>query len=83
MVEGPMRLTIAALAATLLTAFAAGSPIIAQRGPRTSNTLEVPSAPSIAWYGTWKDGLAEAKRTNRPILLMSAAPQCHGVPGMW
>jgi hypothetical protein len=78
-----MRLTFAALAVTLLTGFAAGSPVIAQRGARASNTLKVPSTPSIAWYGTWKDGLAEAKRTDRPILLMSAAPQCHGVPGMW
>ena len=46
-------------------------------------TLEVPTEPSIAWFGTWEAGLAEAKRTDRPILLMSAAPQCHGVPGMW
>jgi hypothetical protein len=38
---------------------------------------------SIAWFGTWQQGLAEAKRTGRPILLMSATPQCHGVPGVW
>ena len=37
----------------------------------------------IAWFGTWDPGLAEAKRTGRPILLMSAAPFCGGVPGMW
>ena len=37
----------------------------------------------IAWYGTWELGLAEAKRTGRPILLMSAAPRCHDVPGLW
>jgi len=37
----------------------------------------------IAWYTTWQEGLAEAKRTNRPIMLHSAAPQCSGVPGMW
>lgn len=39
--------------------------------------------PKIAWYGTLKDGLAEAKRSNRPIFLVSAAPQCQNVPGMW
>ena len=39
--------------------------------------------PSIAWYGTLKDGLAEAKRSGRPILFVSAAPQCLGVSGIW
>jgi hypothetical protein len=38
---------------------------------------------SIAWYGTWEQGLAEAKRLDLPILLHSAAPRCGGVPGMW
>jgi len=37
----------------------------------------------IAWHGTWQGGLAEAKRTGKPILLVSAAPQCHNVPGVW
>ena len=37
----------------------------------------------IAWYGTWERGLAAAKSTGRPILLISAAPQCHGVSGLW
>jgi len=37
----------------------------------------------IAWFGTWEAGLAEAQRTKRPILLVSAAPQCHEVPGIW
>jgi len=37
----------------------------------------------IAWYGTWEQGLAEAKRLDLPILLHSAAPRCGGVPGMW
>jgi len=39
--------------------------------------------PKIAWYGTMAGGLAEAKRSGRPILLVSGAPQCHGVPGVW
>jgi len=37
----------------------------------------------IAWHGVLTDGLADAKATNRPIMLLSAAPQCAGVPGMW
>jgi hypothetical protein len=37
----------------------------------------------IAWYGVLQDGLDEAKRTGKPILFITAAPQCGGVPGMW
>jgi len=40
-------------------------------------------AGKIAWHGTWKGGLAEAKRTAKPIMLVSAVPQCHSVPGVW
>jgi len=39
--------------------------------------------PRIAWYGTLMNGLAEAKRSSRPILLVSGAPQCLGVSGIW
>ena len=37
----------------------------------------------IVWHGTWKGGLAEAQRTGKPIMLVSAVPQCHSVPGVW
>lgn len=37
----------------------------------------------IQWYGTWAAGAREAARSGRPILLVSGAPQCHHVPGMW
>jgi len=37
----------------------------------------------IAWYATWKSGLAEAERSGRPILLLSAAPHCHNISGIW
>ena len=40
-------------------------------------------AEKIAWHGTWKGGLAEAQRTGKPIMLVSAVPQCHSVPGVW
>ncbi len=46
-------------------------------GPADSATAK------IAWYSTLESGLAEAKRSQRPILLISAAPQCLGVPGTW
>lgn len=43
-----------------------------------------PSAPArIQFYGTWTQAKAEAARLKRPILLLSAAPQCHGVSGIW
>jgi hypothetical protein len=40
-------------------------------------------AGGIQWFATWESGLREAKRTGRPILLVSAAPHCAGVPGVW
>lgn len=56
----------------------------------TAAALLTPAAPvraaaatGIAWYGTWERGLSEAKRLKRPILLVSAAPQCNHVSGMW
>ena len=39
--------------------------------------------PKVIWYGTLQGGLAEAKRSNRPILLLSAAPHCQSVSGVW
>ncbi|MFK7961894.1 MAG: hypothetical protein AB8G96_15370 [Phycisphaerales bacterium] len=35
----------------------------------------------VAWYTTWESGLAEAKRSNRPIFFMAAATCTSGVPG--
>jgi uncharacterized protein YyaL (SSP411 family) len=40
-------------------------------------------AAKIAWYGTLQDGLQEAKRSQRPVLLVAGAPHCHGVSGVW
>ena len=39
--------------------------------------------PRIGFYGTLKSGLDEARRSGRPILFLSAAPQCLGVSGIW
>ena len=49
-------------------------------------TLAAPPADAaerIAWYSSLKQGLAVAKTTGRPILLISAAPHCHGISGIW
>ena len=43
----------------------------------------LPPANSIQWFATLKAGLAEAQRTGKPILLVSAAPHCAGVSGIW
>lgn len=37
----------------------------------------------VQWFTRLKDGLAEARRTGKPILYLSAAPSCGGVPGLW
>ena len=55
-------------------------------GPRPTDLGASPlglGEPGIAWYPKLEDGLAEAKRTNRPILFMAVASQCGGVPGVF
>ena len=37
----------------------------------------------IAWFGTMDSAQAAAKKTGRPILLVSGAPACQAVPGVW
>ena len=51
--------------------------------PPAPGQNQASDAPRIAWYATLEGGLAEAKRSNRPILFTSAAPQCLGVSGIW
>jgi hypothetical protein len=64
-------------------------PANAQLGPPTGASYggSVPGSKQvvsgIAWYGVLQDGLAEARRTGKPILFVTAAAQCGGVPGMW
>jgi hypothetical protein len=62
----------------------------AQRNGRSpSGAMNVPDNPQavgetgVAWYTTWETGLAEAKRSNRPILFMSAATTYSGVSGVF
>jgi len=66
------------------TALAVGLFLTAlQGGPPRPGVVEPAKGERIAWFGTWEGGLAEAKRTGRPIFLVAAAPHCHGVPGIW
>jgi hypothetical protein len=37
----------------------------------------------IQWFTTWAEGKQEAARTGKPIMLVSAAPHCAGVSGIW
>ena len=37
----------------------------------------------IAWFGTMDRAQEAAKKTGRPILLVSGAPACQAVPGVW
>jgi hypothetical protein len=76
---------VLAIAASLATA--------QERGPRGGPPRpEGPVAGSgqsaaerdlIQWFGTWEGAQAEAERTGKPILLLAAAPQCHGISGVW
>lgn len=71
----------------ILVAVILAGPLSAQgrrggEGPRQV-PLEATTEPGIAWFGVLEHALAEARRTGKPILLMSGAPACSGVPGMW
>lgn len=73
----------------ILAVFTVTATVSAQLAPPTGASYggSVPDSnrvvSGIAWYGVLKDGLAEARRTGKPILLITAAAQCGGVPGMW
>lgn len=57
--------------------------ILASLLPLSLATAHADPAPQIAWWPTVEQGRIEAARTGKPILLLSAAPQCHSVSGMW
>jgi ABC-type sugar transport system substrate-binding protein len=79
-----MKRSLAAL--TLLMSAATG---FAQQprggGPNeaTLNTAWKPPEVGIQWFTSWEAAKAEAAKTGRPILLVSAAPHCAGVSGLW
>ena len=43
----------------------------------------VSNSAGIQWFATLERGRAEAERTGKPILFVSAAPHCGGISGMW
>ena len=71
------------LGLTALLPQAPGAPPGRPGGQPPNRGHSEPTTAAIAWFGTLESGLAEAKRSGKAILLQSAAPQCHGVPGMW
>lgn len=52
-------------------------------GPPGPSIVDPIQGERIVWYGTLKQGRAVAAQTERPILLISAAPSCREVPGVW
>jgi len=56
------------------------------RGPRPeslgASLAELGSA-GIVWYPILQQGLAEARRMNKPVLFMSVASQCGGISGVF
>lgn len=75
------------IAIPLSLALLSAAPAAAQRqgdSPRSrSVALAGTTEPGIAWYGILEEARLEARRTGKPILIMSGAPACTGVPGMW
>ena len=69
----PRLVLVAALAALLVAPTAA----------RAGDTRTAEATGGIQWFATWKLAKAEAARTQRPILLTSAAPHCRNISGMW
>jgi len=69
----------------VLAALAVTSTAVTAAEPASKPASKIASkiAPKIAWYGTLATGLEEAARSERPILLVAAAPHCLGVPGIW
>jgi hypothetical protein len=80
---GPAILIPALLGAWAGPRAAAEPPPPAPTGPVVGSGVAAAERTAIAWYGTWKGARAEAERSGRPILLLSAAPQCHGISGVW
>ena len=72
------------LTLSLFLIFAAPALAVSQDAAKAESAkAESGEGAAIAWYGTWEQGAAEAKRLGLPIFLHSAAPRCGGVPGMW
>ena len=60
-----------------------GPPPPEKEEPKDGDKEAAAGKGGIQWFATWDSALAEAKRTGRPIFLVSAAPHCAGVSGIW
>ena len=76
--------------ACLVTQVAAGAASAQDRsrpnngkGPPHPGLVSPVEGNRIAWHGTLEAARAEAKRTGKPILFVSAAPHCGLTPGVW
>jgi len=76
-----MRATAISISAGLITLVFA-PPVRAQRA-NPDTKIEAPKSERIAWFGTLKSARAEAARSQRPLLVISARPACRGVSGFW
>ncbi len=75
-----MRIPKTLMAAIALAALLAPTIPTAAAG---DTKAEPASKAGVQWFASWEQAQAEAKRTQRPILLTSAAPHCRNVSGMW
>jgi len=76
----PVRLCL------LIVAIMLGAARVASAQPPSSGEATASAASrveKIAWFGTLASARAEAARTQRPIFLLAARPECRGVPGYW
>ena len=58
-------------------------PLLSLLAGATQIEAEESPAGRIVWHAHLEKGLALAKQTNRPVFLVSGAPACLGVPGIW
>lgn len=58
--------------------------LVSAQGPRPEQLgaiSQLVGEQGVMWYTTWKTGLEEAMRSNRPIFFYAAAAQCGDVSG--
>lgn len=77
-----LRHSLVPVALFVVGSLAAQAPARAPK-PAPAPAAQVPDGIQIQWFATLDRGLAEARRTGKPILFVSAAPHFAGVSGMW
>lgn len=77
-----MRAMTASVLVSLGCVVSGSGAVLAQPGPGVTVDWSQVSE-RIAWFGTWDGALEAAEATGRPILLVSAAPHCRHISGVW